>query len=320
MTGFTSGEKVSWTIVIPTFNRPSMLKRAIESCLAQTEHCEIIVVDDHSSRETLEVAAQFPQITYIRNDKNLGHSASVNLGLGRAHGTWIKHLDDDDYLHPNCLEKMTEAIAKARAQGHYPKIVSCAASNVDARESPLTTTRIIPAKGLVLMKPKILLRMMMLDQAPLGTPVQVAHERQAALDVGCWNQDRPIQYRNGDEAEFWTRLAPSGDAIFMSDTLAYRTIWPGNEQVSHGERLNISLYLKERIAKKIKGFGDSGDGVPPDIVRYLKLHWGLVAFRDKKILAGITLALGGMFHISSYRHIWRRFRFYDTVRLVHILD
>src|ERR1700688_1075225 len=97
---------ISWTVILPTFHRPTMLKRAIESCIAQTEACEIIVVDDHSTHETSELAAQFPQIVYIRNDRNLGHSACVNLGVERASGSWIKHLDDDDFLHPDCLQKM----------------------------------------------------------------------------------------------------------------------------------------------------------------------------------------------------------------------
>jgi glycosyltransferase involved in cell wall biosynthesis len=109
------GAEISWTIVLTSYNRSALLKRAIESCVAQTEACEIIVIDDCSPDDTAAVMGGFPQVVYIRNSANLGHSRSANLGVGRAHGSWIKHLDDD-FLDPDCLRKMTQAITKA--QGH----------------------------------------------------------------------------------------------------------------------------------------------------------------------------------------------------------
>jgi glycosyltransferase involved in cell wall biosynthesis len=311
---------VSWTIVLTTYNRSAMLKRAIESCVAQTAPCEIIVVDDCSPDDTATVVGRFPQVVYIRNSVNLGHSRTANLGIERAGGSWIKHLDDDDFLHPDCLRKMTEVIANARARCHDPKIVACVSINVDTDETPLSRTRTLPIGKPVLIKRTDVARIMLLDQAPFGTPVQVAHERQAALAVGGWNEERPIKFLNGDESEFWIRIAPRGDAIFMPDALAYRTLWSGNEAPSHLDRLQISRYLKTRVIEQTAGNEPGSGAISPDIARYLDLHWGLVALKDWKISTALKLIPRGMFHLKPYSYIWRRSRFADAMQCLHALD
>jgi glycosyltransferase involved in cell wall biosynthesis len=311
---------VSWTVVLTTYNRSAMLKRAIESCIAQTEPCEIIVVDDCSSDDTAIVVGQFAQVVCIRSTKNLGHSRSVNLGIERASGSWIKSLDDDDFLHPDCLREMTRVIMAARARGHDPKVVSCVSINVDIDGTKLSRTPTLPIGKPTLIERRDIATIMMLDQAPFGTPVQVGYERQAALAVGGWNTQRPIKFLNGDESEFWIRLAPQGDTIFMPDALAYRTLWSGNESPPHLDRLHISRYLKTRIVEQTTGCEAGKGTMPPDIARYLDLHWGLVALKDRKISTALKLIPRGMFHLKPYSYIWRRSRFTDAMQCLHVLD
>ncbi|MBX3237019.1 MAG: glycosyltransferase family 2 protein [Nitrospiraceae bacterium] len=89
------------SVVIPTHNRAKLLKRAIESVLAQ-EGCgclfdiEIIVVDDCSSDNTGEVARRYPSVQYVRLLTNRGASGARNEGIRRAAGKYIALLDDDD--------------------------------------------------------------------------------------------------------------------------------------------------------------------------------------------------------------------------------
>jgi glycosyltransferase involved in cell wall biosynthesis len=315
-----SGIAISWTVVVTTYNRSAMLKRAIESCIAQTKPCEIIVVDDCSPDDTATVTSQFPQVVYIRNPTNLGHSASANLGMEQASGSWIKHLDDDDYLHPDCLREMTRVIIAGRARGHDPKMVTCVAINVDIDEIPRSRTQTLPISKPMLIERQDIAAIMMLDQAPYGTPVQVGHERQAALAVGGWNAQRPIKFLNGDEAEFWIRVAPQGDTIFMPDALAYRTLWSGNESPPHLDRLHISRYLKTRVVEQVTGCEAGKGTVPPDIAHYLDLHWGLVALKDGKISTALKLIPRGMFHLKSYSYIRRRSRFTDALKCLHALN
>jgi Glycosyl transferase family 2 len=312
---------ISWTVVICTHNRATLLRRAIESCIAQTEPCETVVVDDCSPDDTAEVVSRFPQVVYIRNPGNLGHSRTANIGIARASGTWIKHLDDDDYLHPDCLHRMTEAIAIAQARGHNPKIISCVSTNVDIDMAPLSRTTTLPTLKPVLIARSDVARIMMLDQAPFGTPVQVGHDRQTALSVGGWNEKRPIKFLNGDESEFWIRVAPQGDAIFLPEALAYRTLWSGNEAPSHLDRLQISRYLKARVHEQMTGLAQNGAAsAPADVLRYLDLHWGLVALKDRNLSTALKLLPRGMLHPKSYAYIWRRRRFTDAMKCAIALD
>jgi len=307
---------ITWSVVITTYNRSAMLKRAIESCIAQTLPCEIVVVDDCSPDDTAAVAGQFQQVVYIRNPTNLGHSRTANIGMERASGTWIKHLDDDDFLHPDCLRRMGAVIADAQARGHDPKIASCISVNVDIDRRPLSRTKMLPIERPALIPRRDVARIMMIDQAPFGTPVQVANERAAALAVGGWNETRPIKFLNGDESEFWIRVAPRGDAIFIPEPLAYRTLWSGNEAPSHLDRLHISRYLKGRMQEQLSGDRQA----PKEILRYLDLHWGLVALKDGNYSTALKLLPRGMPYPKSYSLIWRRLRFADAMRCAVALD
>ncbi|MCK4820738.1 glycosyltransferase family 2 protein [bacterium] len=100
-----------FTVVIPTYNRSSMLKRAIESVLNQTfEDFEIIVVDDHSTDDTSSVARSFsdPRIQYFMNNGTKGACGARNAGIFSAKGKWVAFLDDDDVWLPNKLEHQYE--------------------------------------------------------------------------------------------------------------------------------------------------------------------------------------------------------------------
>ena len=99
------------SVVIPTHNRVAIVQRALQSVAAQTfDDYEIIVVDDASSDATptfLE-SVRSPRCRIIRNDKNLGVSATRNRGIAAATGELITFLDDDDELRPHALEALHE--------------------------------------------------------------------------------------------------------------------------------------------------------------------------------------------------------------------
>src|SRR5258706_1971108 len=98
--------------VIPTYNRSQVLKRAIESVIAQTRPVdEIVVVDDGSTDETASTVAAFgDQVRYI-HQHNQGISGARNTAIRAASGDWIALLDDDDEWLPEKVRKQEEAIA-----------------------------------------------------------------------------------------------------------------------------------------------------------------------------------------------------------------
>ena len=94
------------SVVIPTYNRCELLKRAICSVINQTIQIrEIIVVDNGSTDNTYEmVSSLFPKTTYIY-EKIKGVSIARNLGIKKCHSSWIAFLDSDDAWEPQKLEK-----------------------------------------------------------------------------------------------------------------------------------------------------------------------------------------------------------------------
>lgn len=91
------------SIVIPTFNRADMLKKAIESALLQDyENIEIIVSDNASTDHTPDIISAFTDISKIRifrNEQNIGMVANWRKALlEHVKGDWFLMLSDDDVL------------------------------------------------------------------------------------------------------------------------------------------------------------------------------------------------------------------------------
>jgi antigen flippase len=101
------------SIIIPTFNRSSLLLNAIEGALQQTyANREIIVVDDGSTDDTMAALAPYrDRIRYIHQE-NQGVASALNRGIEAANGDWIAVLASDDLWLPTKLESQVRAIAE----------------------------------------------------------------------------------------------------------------------------------------------------------------------------------------------------------------
>ncbi len=93
------------TVIIPTYNRYTLLRRAITSVYAQTHlPKELIVIDDGSTDNTKQIIKDFPDTIYIYQE-NRGVSCARNVGIKIAKYEWIAFLDSDDEWHEKKLEK-----------------------------------------------------------------------------------------------------------------------------------------------------------------------------------------------------------------------
>jgi glycosyltransferase involved in cell wall biosynthesis len=96
------------SIVIPLYNKESVIERTISSILSQTyTHFEIIVVDDGSTDKSLAVVLELSnrdsRISVIKQ-KNSGPGHARNTGLKNANGELVSFLDADDEHMPTFLE------------------------------------------------------------------------------------------------------------------------------------------------------------------------------------------------------------------------
>jgi glycosyltransferase involved in cell wall biosynthesis len=102
---------VTFSIVLPTYDRAPLLSRAIDSVLAQTDpDFELVVVDDGSTDDTERVVRAYadPRIRYL-HQANAGVCAARNVGARAATGERLMFLDSDDELLPEALAKFRDA-------------------------------------------------------------------------------------------------------------------------------------------------------------------------------------------------------------------
>jgi glycosyltransferase involved in cell wall biosynthesis len=101
------------SVIIPTYNRGSLVTGAIDSVLEQTfTDFELIVIDDGSTDDTVErLDPYMDRIRYV-HQANLGASAAQNAGLREARGEWVAILASDDIWHPAKLERQLEAVSR----------------------------------------------------------------------------------------------------------------------------------------------------------------------------------------------------------------
>jgi len=101
----------SVSVIIPNFNRAGLIGGTIENLLAQsqTPH-EIIVVDDGSTDDSLEVIRSFGSAVILIQQSNAGPGAARNAGLKTATGSYIQFQDSDDLFSLNKLEEQARVL------------------------------------------------------------------------------------------------------------------------------------------------------------------------------------------------------------------
>lgn len=104
------------SVIIPTYNRPELLRKALDSVLQQTyRDLEVIVVDDGSCEEThlcnLKLLQMDNRVRYVYKKESCGVAAARNDGIRIAEGRYVAFLDDDDIWLPMKLEKQVQFMA-----------------------------------------------------------------------------------------------------------------------------------------------------------------------------------------------------------------
>lgn len=99
------------SVIVPTYNRPEMLKGTIESILSQTyKNFEIIIVNDNGVevKDIVNNLNTNNKIRYFKHAQNEGLASARNTGILMSKGTHIAYLDDDDIFYPEHLETLVD--------------------------------------------------------------------------------------------------------------------------------------------------------------------------------------------------------------------
>lgn len=103
-----------FSIIIAVYNVEEYLEETVDSIISQTldfkENVQLILVDDGSSDNSLEIAKkyhmEFPENIIVLSKENGGQASARNLGLQYAQGKYVNFLDSDDYLSDNVLQEV----------------------------------------------------------------------------------------------------------------------------------------------------------------------------------------------------------------------
>lgn len=100
-----------FSVIIPAYNRASYIAATLRSVFAQTfSDYEVIVVDDASTDDTVEIVRTFGERVKVLEQKNSGPGAARNLGSKHARGEYLAFLDSDDLWFPWTLAAYDELL------------------------------------------------------------------------------------------------------------------------------------------------------------------------------------------------------------------
>jgi len=108
-------DKLTISVIMPTYNRTAGIRESIRSVLNQSfKDFELIIVNDGGTDEVKTVIDSFcsEKIKYYKLDHNKGLAGALNEGIMRAEGKYIAYLDDDDIYYPEHLGTLLDFIGK----------------------------------------------------------------------------------------------------------------------------------------------------------------------------------------------------------------
>jgi|GEM_PF-4997799 len=101
------------SIVITARNYGRFLPEAIESALRQTVRCEVVYSDDYSQDDSVAIARRYEHLGVIvlESSRHLGVCAARNRGAAASTADYLIHLDGDDILPPDFVERHFDSMA-----------------------------------------------------------------------------------------------------------------------------------------------------------------------------------------------------------------
>lgn len=243
------GEMVS--VIIPTYNRAQLIKRAVVSVLKQTyRDFELIIVDDGSQDETEEIIdkiikeTQGDRIRYIKLDRNQGVSHARNVGIQEAKYEYIAFLDSDDEWMPLKIELQMQKMLNADKE---VALVFCrmGGKKRDSEERYVCPPENVPKEILVGN-----LFSGLLQQNVIGTPTMLVR-KECLKQVGGFKES----LRCIEDWEMILRLARKWKIEFVDEQLVevYKT--EGSISVNTGAFLVTRCYMISLYRKEMEQFG-----------------------------------------------------------------
>ncbi len=94
------------SVIMPNYNHAKYLPKSLGAITSQSRPAtEILVIDDGSTDNSVEVLKQFPEVTLLQNPSNLGPIPTINRGIEEATSDYVVFCSADDFILPGFFEK-----------------------------------------------------------------------------------------------------------------------------------------------------------------------------------------------------------------------
>jgi glycosyltransferase involved in cell wall biosynthesis len=193
------------SVVIPTRDRQSLLLRAVDSVLQQSERdLELIIVDDASSDDTAAFLARLmrrdERVRTVRNAHPGGAAAARNQGIALGRGQWIAFLDDDDEWMPEKLQRQLQLLQST------PSAVACSCNFVMRFSSGRSK--------LVRVAPNATLQQLLFENE-LGSASLCVCSSAVLNDIGGFDASLP----SAQDQDLWARVRQRGNVVVCAEPL-----------------------------------------------------------------------------------------------------
>ncbi|GAA3972908.1 glycosyltransferase family 2 protein [Allohahella marinimesophila] len=227
------------TVIIPSYNRPELLPRAVNSALEQSfQSLEVLVVDDGSPQPIS--LPEHPRLRVVRLEQNAGNASARNAGLRAARGRYVCYLDDDDRLLPNMAADSMAALAQAHDDKSLPDPIAVLSGlEVIDKHGQRQQTRLPPTlpKG-----SRFFLEPIPEGQSFISKQTLVV-ERDLLLEIGGYDED----FRSRVHTEMFLRLN-AVCSILGIPRLTYQLISHDGDRISGNRALRQESF--ERLIQK----------------------------------------------------------------------
>ena len=221
------------TILMAVYNGEDYLRLAIDSILSQTfKEFELLVIEDGSTDSSPRILASYDdtRIRVLHNERNIGLTASLNVGIREAHGEFIARMDADDICAPDRLEKQVHTMRAAQELvllGSSYRLIDSDGNSIRTKIKAWDDFQV---------------RWVALFRTPVEHSSAIIR-RSVLLENKLFYDE---QYRSAQDYDFWLRLLEYGRGSILRDILLdYRmhgkniTSSPSTNQMSNVHKIAL---------------------------------------------------------------------------------
>lgn len=221
------------SVVIASYNMGKYVCEAVDSVLDQPmQDLEVIVVDDGSKDDTLEVLKKYehdPRVRVIATP-NQGQPKAKNTGVRASRGRFIAFCDADDYWLPNKLPLQLPRFHSNPKVGVVYSPITQLHADGSLHAQP----------GREFFRGDVLARMFVRNIVPFGTAVI---RRECLEQVGDFDESIPM----GIDWELWLRIAPHWQFDYVEESTYIYRIWDGQMSKNWRGRYDNALKIMTKF-------------------------------------------------------------------------